>query len=68
MGTTIRVDDDTADRLRALKQQEGKRSMDDLIRDLIEREQHRISMFGEEKDLDSWEEERDRARFSDRDR
>lgn len=67
MSTTIRVNDSTAEKLRTLKQQEGKASMNELIEDLIEHEQHRISMYGADPDLEPWSHD-DRTDTHDRDR
>jgi predicted CopG family antitoxin len=60
--TTIRVDEETADTLKQLKEQRHASSYNEVVQTLIEHEQERISMFGDDPELAGWDED-DRARL-----
>lgn len=65
MTTTIRVDKSLHDKMKALKQEKGLSSYQDLIEELLEKESERISMFGADEDLENWKKE-DRINLEDR--
>lgn len=62
MQKTIRVKEDTFGALKTLKKREKAKSYDKVLRELLEREKEKISMFGADEDLKKWRES-DRAQF-----
>lgn len=57
MSTTIRVGEDIRDQLESLKQERNLSSHEEVLRQLLEHESKRISMFGADRDLEEWTEE-----------
>ncbi|MDY6774398.1 MAG: hypothetical protein SVS85_04315 [Candidatus Nanohaloarchaea archaeon] len=62
MATTVRVSEELKGELETFKQDRDLSSYEEVIEELIQHEKERISMFGEDEELESWSED-DRAKF-----
>jgi len=61
MQTTIRVEEEVVKILEEVKNKEGMKSYNEVIKKLLEKKQ--LSMFGADRKLKKWKESEDRAKF-----
>jgi predicted CopG family antitoxin len=62
MSTTVRVGKEVHEKLDALKQEKNLSSYEEVLEELLENEAKKVSLFGADEELESWNEE-DRSSF-----